>query len=330
MKIYVGVTDYKWFKFLRELSLQPPSSASLKDSPGLDEVNFWQPSPAAQFRAIGEGDLFLFKPHRQQASGEDLITGGGVFYRYLELPISLAWETFGKKNGCRSYAELREAILRYRSSSPAARAEDFKIGCVILTQPFFLDEADWFSLPGWRTSIVRGKTYSLDSQDGQYLWQKVMEVWQRENVSDLLSEGQRVMAEQERYGQETTIRPRLGQGTFRVAVTEAYRRSCAVTGEHSLPALEAAHIKPYGDSGPHAVSNGLLLRSDLHRLFDRGYVTVTTDYHIEVSPRLKEEYRNGRSYYPFHGRKLDHLPPDLADHPSRDYLLWHNENVFRE
>ncbi len=330
MKIYVGVTDYKWFRFLRELSLQPPPSTSSQTFPGLDEVNFWQPSPAAQFRAISQGDLFLFKLHRQQASGEDLIAGGGVFYRYLELPISLAWETFGEGNGCRSFAELRKAILQYRSPNPAAPMEDFKIGCIVLTQPFFLDQADWFPVPAWQSSIVRGKTYSLDSQDGKYLWQKVMEVWQRENVSDLLSEGQRVEAERERYGRETTIRPRLGQGTFRVAVTEAYQRSCAVTGEHSLPALEAAHIKPYGDSGPHAVSNGLLLRSDLHRLFDRGYITVTTDFRIEVSSRLKEEYKNGRSYYPFDGHLLDHLPPVPADHPSRDYLLWHNENVFRE
>ena len=330
MKIYVGVTDYRWFRFLRELSLQPPPSISSQTFPGLDEVNFWQPSPAAQFRAISQGDLFLFKLHRQPAGGEDLIAGGGVFYRYLELPISLAWETFGEENGRRSFAELRQAILQYRSLNPTARTENFKIGCIVLTQPFFLDQADWFPVPAWQSSIVRGKTYSLDSQDGKYLWQKVMDVWQRENVSDLLSEGRRVIEERERYGLETTIKPRLGQGTFRVAVTEAYRRSCAVTGEHSLPALEAAHIKPYGDSGPHAVSNGLLLRSDLHRLFDRGYITVTTDFRIEVSPRLKEEYKNGRSYYPFHGHLLDHLPPVPADHPSRDYLLWHNENVFRE
>ncbi len=328
MKIYVGVTDYRWFRFLRELSLQPPPSISSQTFPGLDEVNFWQPSPAAQFRAISQGDLFLFKLHRQPAGGEDLIAGGGVFYRYLELPISLAWETFGEENGRRSFAELRQAILQYRSLNPTARTENFKIGCIVLTQPFFLDQADWFPVPAWQSSIVRGKTYSLDSQDGKYLWQKVMDVWQRENVSDLLSEGRRVIEERERYGLETTIKPRLGQGTFRVAVTEAYRRSCAVTGEHSLPALEAAHIKPYGDSGPHAVSNGLLLRSDLHRLFDRGYITVTTDFRIEVSPRLKEEYKNGRSYYPFHGHLLDHLPPVPADHPSRDYLLWHNENVF--
>jgi len=328
MKIYVGVTDYKWFGFLRELSLQPSPSTSSQTFPGLDEINFWQPSPAAQFRAISQGDLFLFKLHRQQAGGEDLIAGGGVFYCYL--PISLAWGTFGEENGCRSFAELRQAILQHRSLNPTARTEDFKIGCIVLTQPFFLDQADWFPVPAWQSSIVRGKTYSLDSQDGKYLWQKVMDVWHRENVSDLLSEGRWVIEERECHGRETTIKPRLGQGTFRVAVTEAYQRSCAVTGEHSLPALEAAHIKPYGDSGPHAVSNGLLLRSDLHRLFDRGYITVTTDFRIEVSSRLKEEYKNGRSYYPFDGHLLDHLPPVPADHPSRDYLLWHNENVFRE
>jgi len=69
MKIYVGVTDYKWFGFLRELSLQPSPSTSSQTFPGLDEINFWQPSPAAQFRAISQGDLFLFKLHRQQAGG---------------------------------------------------------------------------------------------------------------------------------------------------------------------------------------------------------------------------------------------------------------------
>jgi putative restriction endonuclease len=71
------------------------------------------------------------------------------------------------------------------------------------------------------------------------------------------------------------VRPRLGQGTFRIATIQAYERACAVTGEHSLPALEAAHIRPFAEGGTHDVSNGLLLRADLHRLFDRGYVTVT-------------------------------------------------------
>src|SRR5713226_3873057 len=76
---------------------------------------------------------------------------------------------------------------------------------------------------------------------------------------------------------------------------EAYGRACAVTHEHSLPALEASHIQPYAKHGPHDVRNGVLLRADLHRLFDQGYVTITPEHRIEVSSRLKEDYRNGRS-----------------------------------
>ncbi len=114
-----------------------------------------------------------------------------------------------------------------------------------------------------------------------------------------------------------------------VGVTDAYGWACAITEEHTLPALEAAHIKPYGDSGPHAVYNGLLLRSDVHRLFDSGYITVTPDYHIEVSRRIREEYENGRYYYPFHGQRLHHLPQNPSDHPSKELLTWHNENTFK-
>ncbi len=92
-----------------------------------------------------------------------------------------------------------------------------------------------------------------------------------------------VREERARYGEPVLMRPRLGQAAFRVAITYAYERACAVTHEHSLPVLEAAHIVPYAQGGVHEVSNGLLLRSDLHRLFDLGYVTVTPELHLEVS-----------------------------------------------
>jgi putative restriction endonuclease len=57
----------------------------------------------------------------------------------------------------------------------------------------------------------------------------------------------------------------LGQGSFRFADEQAYQQ-CAVTKEHSIPALEAAHIKPYSLRGFHEVNNGLLLRADIHKL----------------------------------------------------------------
>ena len=93
--------------------------------------------------------------------------------------------------------------------------------------------------------------------------------------------------------------------------------------------LQAAHIKPFSEHGPNSINNGLLLRSDLHILFDRGYITITPEYKIEVSKRIKEEFNNGKHYYTFHGNELKTLPNLTADKPAIDFINWHNENVFR-
>jgi len=191
-----------------------------------------------------------------------------------------------------------------------------------------LDESKWFPVPEWRRSIVQRKTYGLDSEAGRTIWRHLSNIWEQRKIFDLDREARRIEEERARYGKEKTIRPRLGQGAFKVAVTDAYRRSCAITEEHSLPAIEAAHIKPYGESGPHAVHTGLLLRSDVHRLFDSSYITVTPDYSIEVSGRLREEFENGRYYYPFHGKNLHHLPENPGDHPSKELIIWHNEKIY--
>ena len=92
--------------------------------------------------------------------------------------------------------------------------------------------------------------------------------------------------------------------------------------------LDAAHIKPFSASGPHDPRNGLLLRSDLHTLLDRGYLTVTPQLRLEVSGRIREEFENGRDYYALHGKAL-RLPAQAGLAPSREYLDWHASNVFR-
>jgi len=85
---------------------------------------------------------------------------------------------------------------------------------------------------------------------------------------------------------------------------------------------------PYAKGGEHEVSNGLLLRSDLHRLFDKGYVTVTPEQRILVSPRLKTDFENGKSYYPFDGKNLVVRPETAVDLPNPNCLQWHNEHVY--
>ena len=206
--------------------------------------------------------------------------------------------------------------------------EDFKIGCILLTQPFFFEKSKWFPAPEWSTPIVRGKGYGLDTEGGKFILRKVEQLLEEGKELYLDSEGKSIIEEHERYGKEILIKPRLGQGIFKILVTDAYNRSCAITRERTLPVLEAAHIKPYKEGGLHRVENGILLRSDIHRLFDSGYVTVTTDHDFEVSKRIREEFHNGKYYLTFHGTKI-HTPPNPRFRPSPEFLLWHNENVFK-
>lgn len=131
-----------------------------------------------------------------------------------------------------------------------------------------------------------------------------------------------------RFGEPTMVLPRLGQGAFRFMVMDAYQRRCAITGERTLPALDAAHIKPYSQAGPHSPDNGLFLRRDLHTLFDRGYLTVATDLRVRVSPRIRREFENGRDYYALEGQPI--LTPTVESaRPARDYLEWHGDLVYR-
>lgn len=81
--------------------------------------------------------------------------------------------------------------------------------------------------------------------------------------------------------------------------------------------------------GTHEPDNGILLRQDVHTLFDRGYLTVTPEYRVEVSRRIREEFDNGKEYYAIHGQSI--RLPEAADlRPSRQSLIWHNETVFHQ
>lgn len=298
----MGITDWDWFDLLRR-------------TPNLEEVNFWQPSGSRLFRALEPGELFLFKLH----SPRNYIAGGGIFAHSTLLPISLAWETFGIANGASDLDQMRARVERYRRQDPQP-VYDYNVGCILLEQPFFLDEDHWIPVPrDWQPYIVQGRGYDLTVEPGLTLWARLQTA---QSTPILLGEG---LA---RYGTPVLTLPRLGQATFRVFVTDAYQRRCALTNERTLPALDAAHIKPFSASGEHRVENGLLMRRDLHALFDRGYITVTPSLSIEVSRRIREEFENGRDYYRLHGRAI-RPPTNSAHHPSAENLRWHNERVFK-
>lgn len=313
VRLWAANTDLDWFDYLAT-------------QPDIDEVNFWQPSGHANFGAIGEGELFLFK----LKSPRNVIGGFGVLSQSTNMPLSLAWEAFGIKNGARTPLEMRERVLQYRAG--ARNEADPIIGCRVVVQPVFLPEAMWIPQPAsWARSIVVGKTYDTDTVEGRHLWDQMMTAAEtsRQGVrQSRVAESQSTyVAAGARYGEPQLIRPRLGQGAFRLAVTDAYNRQCAITDGRVLPALEAAHIQSYGSGGEHAVSNGLLLRRDIHSVFDAGYLTFDEDMRVVVSDRVRSDFNNGNEYRRLHGQPL-RLPQRSALRPDDERLKWHRESRF--
>jgi len=302
VNLFVAITDRSWFDLL---SQERP-----------DEVNFWQPSGTRNFGAVAVGELFLFKLH----TPNDFIVGGGVFSHASNVPLSLAWEAFGIKNGVTTLAEMRQRIARYRRDDALLDPRsDPPVGCRILTQPFFWPREQWLPVPrSFARNIVTGKRYGTDDVEGRYLWNAVAE------RAGSLGSGLHVT---ERYGAPQMVRPRLGQGAFRLTVTDAYERRCAVSGEKTLPILDAAHIRSYREGGEHDPANGLLLRADIHRLFDLGYVTIGDDHRFVVSHRLKADFDNGRHYYELHGMTV-RSPQRGYSPPAADALAWHREHRY--
>jgi len=303
VRFWLGVTDNRWFEHV---------SAS-----GSPEVNFWQPSARAPFTGLPEGTLFLFK----LKAPNNHIAGGGRFVRYTRLPLISAWDVFEQQNGTASLSELRNLIASHRRDETTL---DTEIGCTVLTDLFYLPRERWIDLgTRFHRSTMVGKTYENESPIGASLLADLgmTTVGRGFAIAD---------TSDERFGRPFLQRARLGQGSFRTLVIDAYARKCAITGEHTLPVLEVAHILPFSEHGPHQVCNGLLLRSDFHKLFDAGLLTVEPDLKVRVSGRIRDRYFNGKAYYRLHGQTLAALPVEAMDHPNPEYLRWHNEHSFVE
>jgi HNH endonuclease len=304
VKAFLAVTDGDWFRFLSSV-------------PEVDEVNFWKPSGGRVFRALEPGEPLLFKLH----APANAVAGGGFFAGHSVVPASLAWDSFGEKNGAATFDEMLRRIARYVSRPVGP---DHPVGCILLEQPFFWADEMWIEQPSdWTPNIVSGKTYDLTVPPiGTSLWEAV----QFRLITQPLESDE--PSDSPLFGGARPVRPRLGQGSFRILVTDAYERRCAVTGEKILPVLQAAHIMPVTQGGRHRVQNGLLLRSDFHTLFDKGYLTVTPSLTMRVSSDLRETFHNGAYYYGFEGEPI-RPPARQADRPAGEFLEWHGDTVFR-
>lgn len=313
MTPFVANTDRRWFDFL---------STQARDGV-VDEVNFWQPRSLRPMKQMAAGEPVFFRLKKPEYK----VVGYGFFAHFVALSVDEAWATFGWRNGDDSLASFLRRIGGYRGEDLFVAANRRrKLGCTILRDAHFWPAHRWIpwnEAQGWRPNIVQGRT-ERDPAQAELLMAQVRTDAVAQ-PADLRPEFSPLVADQ-RSWVERRVGERVGQGTFRLRLLDAYGR-CAITGEHTAPVLDAAHIQPYLGPQSNHVQNGLLLTKEFHELFDRGYVTVSPDYEVQVSGALREEWNNGHRYYAFDRRRI-HAPPQRGQQPSRDALAWHREHVY--
>ena len=118
-----------------------------------------------------------------------------------------------------------EAIRRRTGSALLARPQDYEVGCIMISQPVFFARDDWVADHAeWHPRILGGKTIDVSRGDGQRILAECLE-----RTARLRQEAEPLTDEFRRYGAPQIVQPRLGQGTFRIAVTSAYG-ACAALG----------------------------------------------------------------------------------------------------
>lgn len=311
---YIALTDWPWFRHLQSLS----------DRGKLDEANFWQPR-GQRAPALRPGDPFILR----LKSPHSAIAGFGFYASHCVLPLADAWTTFGDRNGDATWEAFRQRIVSFRAGKMTPNEiETRKLGCIALVHLTLWPQERWIPWGlerGWKKNVQVSK-YERDPSRAELLRMAIV-AEQADSRAEFASRFE-LVHDDERLVVRSDSVCREGQGAFRARLLGAYGGSCAITGEHTEPVLAAAHIQPYRGPRSNHPQNGLLLTQEFHTLFDRGYVAVTPDYKVRVSPRLRMDFGNGRRYEKHDGQLLL-LPSDASAQPSREALEWHERKLFK-
>lgn len=130
---------------------------------------------------------------------------------------------------------------------------------------------------------------------------------------------------------EATVRQRVNQGFFRKAVLASYRAACCITGLANAELLVASHIKPWRDSDGNErtnPTNGLCLNTLHDKAFDKGFMTVDTNYIIHISDEVKDCF-DGKTVEMYF-KRYDNTKIILPDRfmPSKNFLIYHNDVIY--
>ena len=207
VRIFLANTDNAWFDFL-----------SMERD--VTEANFWWPGETA-VRAIGPGELLAFR----LKSPRNKIGGFGVFSSHSLLPLQIAWETFGRANGRRRLKRCGPQSQHCEQTMSRCHRRISAARCLV--EPVFFPRAPLARL----ATLLVTERYPTRKAVRHFRcrWLGSLESPSR-NCASMFAPVIAGFAEAgARYGNPTLVKPRLGQGAFRVAVIEAYGRQCAVS-----------------------------------------------------------------------------------------------------
>lgn len=304
MQSCVYITDPSWLSSLERTGVR-------------QSVNFWR-KDRRSLRLL-PGDLFYFK-----LKGSRSVAGRAYFREQLQLTATEAWERFREGNGAVSQSELETRAQR------ALKMNGGSLNCLILDGLEILPtQARPQIRPGDFPGAIQNckffKQGSLPSVEASFSEPRALSTLVGAEA-EASTEGQfdprfistiRAMAIR-------AICVRRGQRKFRKDLLAAYNDKCCVTGETAPAILEAAHIHPYRGADTNQVANGLLLRTDLHTLFDFGLWTLEDTFTI----RLSSHIISSKSYAGYDGATIA-VPNKPQLRPSKAALRFHREMIFK-
>lgn len=132
---------------------------------------------------------------------------------------------------------------------------------------------------------------------------------------------------------EQQTKVRIGQYFFRMSVLVAYGNSCCVTGLNNKELLVASHIKPWSVSNEQTErtnpSNGLCLNALHDKAFDRGLITISKDYKIINSSKIKDAVMDEKTHewFGYYNNRKIVLPDKYL--PGKDFIEYHNDVIFK-
>ncbi len=282
----ISPTDKNWFDFLKVSSLN-------------SYVNFWTPTPW-NLRQLNVGNRLYFMlkdPIRK-------VAGFGEFYEYKNLTAVQAWNEFGYRNGRNSRQVFINSIQDYldknslKFGGQAIDINTYQIGCIVLNNCEYWEEEHFLDAEeqniDFATQVVKIKYF--DKYDP---FQQAVN--DRDNFN---------IVNEHRDDRRGEANIRVGQSAFKGKLLRAYNNKCCISGETIPELLEAAHIQEYRNRNSNHVQNGLLLRIDLHRLFDNYLMHIDNNYTIQISTIVTNPL-----YRQYHGQKIQ-LPHSVYDYPS--------------